>query len=380
MNAPTFDIDSFLGIHNREQPRRLPKGALTKADNVDIDDAAGLILRTGYSSSLPLSNVTSAFSTQDERRSFIVSDGNLLLIKSDLSFETIATGIASDYIHWLEVADTIIMSDGLIIAPDNQVSNWRIPRPSPPNITITSGNLRAGQYQLVVTNVDETGREGGASDIVTVNVENGSAIVVDSTAARIYATDVNGSVFYYHASTTIDATINNTSPLDDAQLKGYAAPENTKHLAYFENKVFTAELDDGQSTVWFSQPYWHNLFDLQNDFIIIPGRVTCLAAVPQGLIIGTEDEIHVYTPEEVLYRLADYGMPSGKSFTIDDKGIIYLHTNQGLCTFPEFTNHTENKVSLPPGSVAHVDLIEQGGMRKIVVLTDNLTQADNKLF
>ena len=54
MNSPTFDIDAFLGIHNREQSRRLPKGALTKADNVDIDDAAGLILRTGYNLSLPV--------------------------------------------------------------------------------------------------------------------------------------------------------------------------------------------------------------------------------------------------------------------------------------------------------------------------------------
>ena len=81
----------------------------------------------------------------------------------------------------------------------------------------------------------------------------------------------------------------------------------------------------------------------------------------------------------MLYRLADYGMPSGKAYTIDDKGIIYLHTNQGLCTFPEFTNHTENKVSLPPGSVAHVDLIEQGGMRKIVVLTDANGVADNPI-
>jgi hypothetical protein len=36
-NEPTVDIDKFLGIYNREQSRRLPIGALTTAENVDID-------------------------------------------------------------------------------------------------------------------------------------------------------------------------------------------------------------------------------------------------------------------------------------------------------------------------------------------------------
>jgi len=36
MNEPTVNIDKFLGLYNREQSRRLPIGALTTAENVDM--------------------------------------------------------------------------------------------------------------------------------------------------------------------------------------------------------------------------------------------------------------------------------------------------------------------------------------------------------
>jgi len=380
-------IDAFLGLYNREQSRRLPPGSLVVADNVDADDFGGIVLRNGYQSSLPMTSITSAFSTQDERRLFVVDGGNLKLITSDLSATTLASGLTSEYIHWLEVADFILMSTGHIIDTSNNVLSWRIPTPQQVVVTATTGNLPAGNYQIVCTHEDDSGREGGASPTVTVEVTNGGGLSISTDnvtgyQARVYVTDVNGTEFYYAgdgSNLTIISTQGLTSPIDKVQLRGNPAPDNTNQLAFYESRVWTAEFSGGQTVIWYSEPFWWNLFDLSNNHIIVPGKVTALVGIQQGLIIGTDDEIYVYTAEETLVRLAQYGVPDGVSYTKDDTGKLFMWTKQGLCSMLPFKNLTEDKVSLPPGNVCYTKLVEQSGRKKVVVLTDSQGYADNKL-
>ena len=173
-NEPTQNIDSFLGLRNREQPRRMQPGSLTVAENVDIDDLGGVIKRQGYSLSLTSTKITSSFSTQDERRLFVIDNGDLKIIQEDFSAIVLLSGFSDDYVWWLEVADFIIMSTGHIIDKDNNVVIFRIPNPVQPNVSIVNGDLRKGQYQIVCTHVDVLGREGGASDVIVVDVEDES--------------------------------------------------------------------------------------------------------------------------------------------------------------------------------------------------------------
>ena len=78
-------------------------------------------------------------------------------------------------------------------------------------------------------------------------------------------------------------------------------------------------------------------------------------------------------------RVASYGTPEGVPFTKDDAGNIYVHSNQGLCSFFPFENLTEEKVSLPAGNQCYTEFIENDGFKKILVLTDAQGQADNSL-
>ena len=381
---------AFLGLYNREISRRLPTGALVVADNVDIDDAGGVVSREGYTLSEPLTNVTAAFATQDEQRLFVVDDGTLKLLQPGSTGVVLATGVSSDYIYWLEVAEYVLMSTGHIIGPNNQVTSWRVPKPEQPVVNLVSGSLPAGQYQVVHTYVDTSGGEGGASAPAIMNVADGSGLTVEPEYitgydVRVYVTDTNGAEYYFYRESTagsveIATTEGLTATLDEAQLRGYPAPDGVEHLAFYEGRVWASEFSGDQTVIWYSEPYWWNLFDLESSYIVIPDKVTMMVGHSQGLLIATNDEIYVYTAEEALVRLAQYGTPDGVPYTQDDTGKIYIWSNQGLCEALPFQNLTEQKVSLAAGNVCYTKLVEQNGRRKVVIMTDGNGSADNTLF
>jgi len=386
-NDPTVNITKFLGLYNKQQSRRLPVGALTVVENVDIDDTDGIVRRQGYQSKLSLPNVTSAFATQDQRRCFVISDGNLLFLQEDLSYTSLASGLSTEFVYWEEVADYVLLSTGHVIDGDNQVSMWRIDSPPQPKVTLSTGDLREGQYQVAVTYVDSLGREGGASPVVVLNINAGEAITVtpnmgNYSLARVYCTEANGSQLYLAGETATAITLATdsslVSPIEADQLGAFPAPAQAQILAHYDGRLFAAEPGNGVSIVWFSVPYWWNLFKLQSDFFTVPGDIRSIVSHSDGLIIGTDDEIYVYNGS--LTRVAKYGVPDGVPATKDDTGTVFLWTKQGLCSALPFTNLTSQKCSLPTGNVCTSAVVEQNGFRKVVVLTDAEGTADNQLL
>jgi len=385
-NEPTVNIDKFLGLYNREQSRRLPIGALTTAENVDIDDTGGIIRRQGYVKSLDLTSVTSAFSTQDERRLFVISDGDLVLVHPDQSTSLLYSGIGSDYIYWVEIADFIVLSTGHIINKDNQVTLWRIPTPLEPAVRLVSGDLPPGQYQVATVFKDSAGREGGASPVRVIDLNDNGGLqiepdTVSGYTSLVFVTDTNGTELYYAATTTgpvtIRETVNLTVPIEAAQLGGYPAPVDASIVAYYDSRLWAAAPGD-VSYIWFSEPFWWNLFALQNNFIAIPGRVQMLVGHKDGLIIGTDDEIYVYN--DSLVRVAEYGVPPGRPYSVDDMGVVFIWTKQGVCSALPFQNLTEQKLSLAAEDLCYTEVVEQNGFRKFVVLAGDGGTADNKLL
>ncbi|MCK5919394.1 MAG: hypothetical protein KAG66_00530 [Methylococcales bacterium] len=388
MNHPTSDIKEFLGLRNKHDPRRLPHGALTLADNVDVDDYKGLVRREGYVRATTQIDITASFATQDERRLFIVEAGTLFLVHADLTATALQDGVGSEYIYWLEIADYVLMSTGHVIDKNNTVASWRVPRPNPPDVEVINGELPEGEYHVVTTYIDSTGREGGASTAVIMQVSGNSGLQVSASilplhTARVYVTDTNGTIYYKVSEGNADVIMRTmqgyTSPLDGIQLRADAVPEDVGPLGFYDSRLWACQTVDGQSVVWFSQPFWWNLFDLYGDYLAIPGVVNTLVGSAHGMVIGTDDEIYLYTAEGSLVRLAEYGTPKGVPHTTDDKGTIYLWTNQGLCMLFPFENLTEDKTSLPPGAHVHAKHVQHGGYSKVVVLTDGLGTGDNNL-
>lgn len=386
-NTPTFDIKEFTGIRNKHNPRRLPLGALVAADNIDIDDYKGLVLREGFSQSRTHTAITASFATHDERRLFIVENGDLFLLGADLTPVLLQTGLGDERIYWLEIADFVLLSTGHVIDKDNRVSSWRVDTPPPSSLEVIAGNLAKGDYHVVTTYVDKTGREGAASPIsvITLDAESGLRITPETIAdhvTRVYMTDTNGTVYYQVSASNNEVSVLSLTGfhavLDTVQLKTDTAPENIGCLAYYASRLYMSEMIAGNSYVWFSEPFWWNLFNLQGDYIAIPGRVNALIGTPQGLIIATDDEIYVYTSEDALVRVAEYGVPQGVPYTANDTGKFYLLTHQGLCEFFPFNNLTESKLGFNTGELVYLKYMNQRGYDKIVILLDGQKQEDNK--
>lgn len=384
-----IQITSFLGEHNMDDQKSLPLGSLATSQNVDIDNAGMIDRRDGFALSQSFADITATFATSDEQRMFIVDGGILKFVNEDFTTFDIKSGVSTEYTKWLEVADHIFLSTGIMIDNDLNALAWRFPKPQQPVISVVGGQLPQGQYQIVTTMVDSFGREGAASDIYTIEVGDNSGLVVSPDfdagyTAVIYVTDTDGQVLYRAVSTSRAETILDTSllvaPIDDAQLNAGPLPDLVGSIAFYEGSIFAAEFIDGVTYIWKSKPFWWHLFDLHEDYIAIQGKVTALEGTPQGLFIGTDDEMFLYTKEEALVRIAEYGVVPGKPIAVTDEGKYFAWTQQGVCSLFPFQNETGKKVSLPTGCICSTAILEKNGYEQFIVLNNGSGSAHNKLL
>ncbi len=363
-NEPTVNIKAFKGIYNRDSSRRLPSGALENAINVDIERSGAIIRRKGFTLDTALTNASSAYSTKDEQRLFIVDDGNLILH----GVGTLATGLGSSYVYWTEVANFVLLSTGHIVSPSNEVSLWRVPTPVITSV-LSSGDTH--QYQIVATYTDRiTGREGGASAVEIVTSDSLPAVTVEEKAgymANVYISEPDGTTLFLNGM---------GESLDQAQVDSHPVPDNIGPIAYHDGRLFAAEIGEEHSIIWMSVPHWWNLFRLREDLLLIPSAVTSLTGTREGLLITTNSALYLFK-DDTLVQLTEYGTPVGEPVVVTDSGAALVWTNQGMCQVSPFRNVTGSKVSVEPGERCYVQYIEDGGNEKVVVLTDGNGVADN---
>jgi hypothetical protein len=89
------------------------------------------------------------------------------------------------------------------------------------------------------------------------------------------------------------------------------------------------------------------VFDLFNNYLMVPGEVRLLFAHDSTLLIGTDREIWLYDGSGIKL-LAGYGVPKGQSLSFNQYDQVFFQTKHGVCTLP-FQNLTLDKLWLPPG-------------------------------
>ena len=122
--------------------------------------------------------------------------------------------------------------------------------------------------------------------------------------------------------------------------------------------------DDGRhSVIWSSLPLAPHLWQMTEGYFSVRGRVTLLADGGDALLVGTGEAIYAYRQTDVgplIQTLADYGVPAGDVAALDGNA-TYIWTKRGVCCYPEFTNLTERRVSVAPGSVANTTVVHDRG-------------------
>ena len=84
---PIVPITQFKGLHNKGPSLRLPSGALTVADNVNVLDTGAIEVRSGYERATTMT-LSGAFATEDESRLYVVDSGVLKVVHPDMRRRT----------------------------------------------------------------------------------------------------------------------------------------------------------------------------------------------------------------------------------------------------------------------------------------------------
>lgn len=382
-------INKFSGLMNTVDPKSMPVNALVVAENVNISKTNLISRRQGYAKSIEGTSITASYVTRDRSRFYIVDNGSLKLINIDGSTVTLADGLTSKPIYWDDQSNYVALSCGLLINPDQSVVKLNIPEPKEPKVTIASGNLKAGQYQIATALKDSSGREGTTSGIViTEDVTEGQGLLIEPVVESgftsvIYISELNGDCLYRLVETNepflVADQINLSYPIDINQVISSAMPDNVEHIAFYESKLFVSTFNSGHSFVFFSQEYWWHLFQQLSDYLTIVGKIVSMRSTKAGLIIGTDSQIWLYANESMT-KLADYGLVNGESITEDETGSIWLWTKRGIATIDAngFKNITEATYSFKPGSHVTTSIVKDDGQQRLIVLSDDTGQAYNQ--
>jgi hypothetical protein len=385
-----------LGMRNTRAKGRYPLGALDVAQNADIlpDGGAhktGYEIRDGFTQVRSFTNATTAYTTSDGKRMFVIEDGNLREIFWDLTSATLATGMGSGYYSFEEVGPQIlILGENSQLVRGSEAFPFFIPQPQVPSVDIVSGDLPSGEYAFATCLVDSLGRRGPLSTVATVVLPDNSGISAEFPAVSGYetlffVTTTNGEVLYElerTASTSVVFLNDLTrlvTPVSEEQV-GSTSISNFGKTNYHDGQLWVCVYEPSQDVTYlfYSYSFWLNLFNPVAMYIAVQGEVNSLDSVDRAMIISTDREILAYQ-DNSLQTLADYGTVPGSPTSRDyGSDTLYLWTTRGVCKALPFVNLTEEKVSLPPGSVASTSFLDVKGTKRFLIMTDTLGNSFNK--
>ena len=365
-------IKNFRGLNNVSDPLRIGLGWLTNADNVNISDTGAISKREGYAVA-QAGNITGIYTTLDHQRMYLVDAGTL----RTFSGAVLRNSLSSAPMYWAEINGQVFFNNGTdsgVINQDNTVMDWEWPIPSQPTVSLVTGTLASGTYQVCCTFMLEDGRETGPSDPVMIDLAEGHALSISSiphatgAATRVYIAPANSAVYQLAVTTTGSAMVWNFS--NDALGKDLATdgtdplPLGVSSIAVFKGRMYAAQYMPmfDQTVIWYSQPLGFHLFDLSSDFFMVPGEAVMLAPTDSALVVGTKKAIHAYNSDGITL-LADYGVIPGQHWADDDNRILFW-TSRGVCAAMPLTNLTEKYVSVAPGVRAGGCLVRSGGQKR----------------
>lgn len=374
--ASKSEISSFLGLANVSDPIRVGLRGLVVADNVEVDSTGALRKRAGRVSVAP-GIFISGFATEDEASCYLQQTDGIYRLNADETLSLVEPLGTTEALKWAEFNGKVYFAgeDSTGVLDGDEVLPLSWDRPSLPQVRIQPGTLPAGKYQFAVTHVMPDGRETGASMRGSVNLPEGSAIELSPYApphgwtVRVYVTAADSTSLLLLGETAGDPLLFDVSP---NRLGDELRTENTMPipagliaLTACRGQLWGATLahDGKQSVIWSSLPLAPHLWQMTEGYFSVRGTATLLADGGDALLVGTGEAIYAYRFGDggpVLQTLASYGVPDG-DVAAKDGQTTYIWTKRGVCRYPEFTNLTERRVSVPPGSVANAAVVHDRG-------------------
>jgi len=389
----TKRLDKFLGLHNTADATTLPLEALSVADNVLITDYGDVAMRPGYSLVLGATSISGSYGVSDNSAMYFVEQGTLYKFDG-VANQALVGGISTSTLFWCEESTGLVFlaSEGSYLRIDDGqvVANLVIPKLEGLTVQLGGGNIPRGEALIAAQYRSEDGLYGPMSEVTSVKsaTDFNMLVTVPEIAgyvARIVVFLPDEGVWVPMATTknfaVIDSIKGTGGVIPEIYFEVVAAPlKNVVAAAYYMSRVVLAtQIGIGVTRIHFSLPQTYHLFSSVEDYFDVPDVVTGMESVGTTLLITGEHGIHTYSQELGYTKIANYGTPKGKPITKLPEGGCYVWTKRGVCSYPDFVNHTETKVSLPPGNGASTALFDYGGSRYILCCTDGAGVGYNAL-
>ena len=388
----------FSGVVNTRSRKDLGLKALYDGTNVVISDSKKVTRRDGYSI-LRSSNVRSAYSCGG--RLYIVDGSTLYHMASVLDMRVLTTGLTTgsteiDNYHWDDINGDAFFANGVDagICRGDAYLPWRLTTPTISGAYCDTPQPTRGEeydigatmgatydkatFRICATYETEDGRETAPSEVVVLRgspLTNLIRVEIPPYYARthVYTTAADGSNFQRAASTSAGTvTFNPTRTSREFDAFGTSSlPPGVTHIAFLKGRAYAAQyLPAGnQTVVWFSKPLAFHLWDLANDYLMLPGELSLMLWNNKGLLLGTTQAIYQYEEGGDLEMLVDYGVVPGVAGDTDAEGMAYFWTERGICKAMPFENLTEKDVSMPAGLRATAALVYHNGQQQFIAVT-----------
>ena len=351
-----YEHAGFLGLRNTVPSDRFGLGDLEAAQNVDIDDSQRVARRYGHGAAVVSGACRSLWS--DGLTALVVrNDTTLVQILPDYTLRTLRTGLTPGLDMSFEaLAARVYYSNGMEtgVIEGGRSRSWGLEIPGVPTATTAGGVLPAGRYQFAVTHLRSDGQESGSSraGIIALSDIGGislSGITVSSdpdvSEAAIYFSKRDGEMpalfragIIPNGNTTFSYQIEASMQIP-LRTQHFRPPPAGQFVDTINGRTLVAKGD----TLYYSEPYAPELFDLRKNFRFA-GPIVMVAALDSGVYVGTEARViwlDGKTPEDWAYseRLM-YGAVRGavtktsRDLVLDGQGVkrvAVFATKQGIC-------------------------------------------------
>lgn len=382
------------GMDSRQPDYAITVDALRDAVNVDVLVSGKIRRRRGIEQKIADAGAHSLYS--DGAR--LLWATQTALKRTDTAF--IPTTVLTDNrvsapLSYVSVAGTTYFSNESIagkITTAGLYEPWGIVLPSAAPVATGPGGDRYQQVTctFLLASGEESGAPRGATALVS---DTNRAIVLTSipqpsdarvTGICIYATELDGEVFYRHTTLPVGTT---TYTLNTPYGRGQALrtmfcgpPMPGQLLDTFDSRILVAS----GSVLWFTLPYAHGLSDYRDGYIPFSDRITMLLAVEEGVYISADRTYFLRglgTPSMVLEDVLPYKAVERAAIHLPDSKDVLWFSERGFVRGTkggEAANLTENRVTVEQGTSGCVGIVEfNGDKRYVAVIPDG---ADSPLI
>lgn len=396
---------TFKGLNNVLPDHAITEGYLKEIVNFDIDKAGNLSKRKGYLLK-DAGDFHSLWSNEEQTVMYAVKDDDLVQINdqgvvTSLNFSIVSESVSFRYLDSITYFVTKTTA-GKIDSAGN-ITPWGIEMPVfNPILSVGSGGLPKGAYQVSVSYEKSNGQKGGSSLANNIEIPDNSSILLSNipfssdpeiSFVNIFCSLENGDELYKVAqipngTTTyqISSVLEGNYPLDTFGY--YPAPSG--HIVQWAHGRFY--IADGKYLM-FSQPHQYDYFSLRENYFYFPEKITAVCPTPDGLWISADRLYYLAGKDPTSSRLTEKepfkvvqgsdvkfsgayvfieNTPLGyKWLCTTDRGIIILF-NDGVVL-----NMTERNMSIPTATSAASAFIQEDGINRYLSILSKKEDSNN---